>query len=79
MFLTYIPDEIESGATVVANMKAQVIHGGPIKTVIADFTPDPYEKTPEIVIQKLKIFTKVVVISAGCNRRTSTFAKIKYR
>ncbi|EMO74075.1 GMC oxidoreductase [Leptospira kirschneri str. 200801925] len=65
MFLTYIPDAIESGATVVANMKAQVIHDGPTKTVIADFTPDPYEKTPEVIIQKLKISTKVVVVSAG--------------
>lgn len=65
MFLTYIPDAIESGATVIANMKAQVIHDGPTKTVIADFTPDPYEKTPDVVIQKLKISTKVVVVSAG--------------
>lgn len=65
MFLTYIPDAIESGAIVIANMKAQVIHDGPTKTVIADFTPDPYEKTPDVVIQKLKISTKVVVVSAG--------------
>ncbi|XDD50279.1 GMC family oxidoreductase N-terminal domain-containing protein [Leptospira sp. WS92.C1] len=65
MFLTYIPDAIEAGATVIANMKAQVIHDGPTKIVIAEFTPDPYEKAPDTVIRKIKISAPVVVVSAG--------------
>lgn len=65
MFLTYIPDAIEAGATVLANMKAKVIHDGPMKVVVAEFTPDAYEKAPDQVIQKIKISAPVVVVSAG--------------
>ncbi|MBM9499628.1 GMC family oxidoreductase [Leptospira sp. 201903071] len=65
MFLTYIPDAIEAGATVIANMKAKVIHDGPIKVVVAEFTPDAYEKAPDQVIQKIKISAPVVIVSAG--------------
>ncbi|MCG6191661.1 GMC family oxidoreductase N-terminal domain-containing protein [Leptospira sp. FAT2] len=65
MFLTYIPDAIEAGATVIANMKAQVIHDGTTKVVVAEFTPDPYEKAPDTVIKKVKVTAKVVVVSAG--------------
>lgn len=65
MFLTYIPDAIEAGATVIANMKAQVIHDGAVKTVVAEFTPDPYEKAPDTVLRKIKVSAPVVVVSAG--------------
>ncbi|MBM9576809.1 GMC family oxidoreductase [Leptospira sp. 201903070] len=65
MFLTYIPDAIEAGATVIANMKAKVIHDGATKVVVAEFTPDAYEKAPDQVIQKIKISAPVVIVSAG--------------
>ncbi|EQA35304.1 GMC oxidoreductase [Leptospira inadai serovar Lyme str. 10] len=64
-FLTWIPDAIEAGATVVPNMRAQSIKDGATKTVIAEFSPDAYEKAPDNVIQKMIIEASVVILSAG--------------
>ncbi|TGN19853.1 GMC family oxidoreductase N-terminal domain-containing protein [Leptospira idonii] len=64
-FLTWIPDAIEHGAIVVSNMKAVKIKDGKMKTVIAEFTPDAYEKAPATVIESMEISAPVVIVSAG--------------
>ena len=64
-FLTWIPDAIEAGATVISNMRAQYIQDGDIKTVVAEFTPDPYEKAPNNILEKVVIEAPVVIVSAG--------------
>ncbi|MEI1277388.1 GMC family oxidoreductase [Leptospira venezuelensis] len=64
-FLTWIPDAIEAGATVISNMRAQYIQDGDIKTVVAEFTPDPYEKAPSNILEKVMIEAPVVIVSAG--------------
>ncbi|PJZ71050.1 GMC family oxidoreductase [Leptospira perolatii] len=65
MFLTYIPDAIEAGALVIPNMRAQYIQDGAVKKVVAEFTPDAYEKAPLEVIEKIVIEAPVVIVSAG--------------
>jgi choline dehydrogenase-like flavoprotein len=64
-FLTWIPDAIKHGATVVSNMRAVRIDDGKIKTVIAEFTQDPFEASPKIIIERMKIHAPVVILSAG--------------
>ncbi len=65
MFVTYIPDAIAAGATVITNMRAVKVADGKIKTVYAEFTPDPYEQAPEEIIEKMQIEAPVVIVSAG--------------
>lgn len=64
-FLTWIPDAIENGATVISNMRAMKITDGKIKTVTAEFTPDSYEKAPSEIIERMEIKAPVVIVSAG--------------
>ncbi|MDZ4725206.1 MAG: GMC family oxidoreductase N-terminal domain-containing protein [Leptospira sp.] len=64
-FLTWIPDAIANGATVISNMRAVNIKEGKIKTVIADFAPDAYEKAPNVHLNSLEIEAPVVIVSAG--------------
>ncbi|WP_174705665.1 GMC family oxidoreductase N-terminal domain-containing protein [Leptospira kobayashii] len=64
-FLTWIPDAIEHGATVVSNMRAVKIKDGSVKTVIAEFTVDPYQKSPSEIIESMEIKAPVVIVSAG--------------
>jgi choline dehydrogenase-like flavoprotein len=64
-FLTWIPDALENGATVVPNMRAIKITDGKLKTVYAEFTPDAFEKAPEKIIEKMEITAPVVIVSAG--------------
>ncbi len=64
-FLTWIPDALENGAIVVPNMRAVEIKDGKIKTVYAEFSPDTYEKSPSILIEKMEISAPVVIVSAG--------------
>ncbi len=65
-FLTWIPDAIEAGATVISNMRAQYVkEDGEFKTVIAEFAPDAYEKAPNTIIEKMVIQASVVIVSAG--------------
>ncbi len=65
MFLTYLPDALENGATIFSNMRAVKIQDGKTKTVHAEFTVDPYEKAPDQIIEKLEISAHVVIASAG--------------
>lgn len=65
MFVTYIPDAIEAGATVITNMRAVKISDGKIKTVYAEFTPDPYQAAPEEIIENMRIEAPVVIVAAG--------------
>ncbi len=65
MFLTYIPDALRHGATVITNMRAVKIKDGEIKQVYAEFTPDPYKKTPGNIFEGLKIEAPVVIVSSG--------------
>lgn len=65
VFLTWIPDAINAGATVFANFRVERIFDGKLKKILAKFTPDPYEKAPQEVIETLEINAKVVIISAG--------------
>ncbi|TGK11715.1 FAD-binding protein [Leptospira fletcheri] len=64
-FLTWIPDAIEAGAVVVPNMRAKYVQDGAIKTVVAEFAPDAYEKAPDEIIRKMTIQAPVVIVSAG--------------
>jgi choline dehydrogenase-like flavoprotein len=64
-FLTWIPDALENGATVVSNMRAVKISDGKLKTVYAEFTPDAYETAPSECIEKMEISAPVVILSAG--------------
>lgn len=64
-FLTWIPDALENGATVVSNMRAVKISDGDIKTVYAEFTPDAYETSPSEIIQNMEISAPVVIVAAG--------------
>jgi hypothetical protein len=65
MFLTYIPDAIASGAIVVTNMRAVKISDGKTKRVTAEFTPDPYQASPEEIIEEMQIEAPVVIVSCG--------------
>ena len=65
MFLTYIPDALAAGATVVTNMRAVKISDGKTKTVTAEYTPDSFEESPARVIESMKIDAPVVILSAG--------------
>lgn len=65
MFLTFIPDALEYGARVITNMRAVKIKDGKIKTVVAEFTPDPYDSYPDEIIKELEIKAPVVIVSAG--------------
>jgi choline dehydrogenase-like flavoprotein len=64
-FLTWIPDALHHGATVISNMRAIKIKDGKLKTVIADFTPDAYEKAPNIHLDSLELTAPIVIVSAG--------------
>lgn len=64
-FLTWIPDALEHGATVVSNMRAIKIKDGKLKKVLAEFAPDAYEKAPQNTIQEMEITAPVVIVSAG--------------
>lgn len=64
-FLTWIPDALEHGATVISNMRAVKITDGKLKTVKADFTPDAYEKAPNVALTGLELTAPVVIVSAG--------------
>lgn len=65
MYLTYIPDALAAGATVVTNMRAVKISDGKTKTVAAEFTPDPFEQAPAAVIERIEVEAPVVVVAAG--------------
>ncbi|MBK8397853.1 MAG: GMC family oxidoreductase [Leptospiraceae bacterium] len=65
MFLTFLPDALEYGARIITNMRAIKIEDGEMKTVIAEFTPDPYEKYDSEIIEKMEINAPVVIVSAG--------------
>ncbi|GBF51394.1 GMC-family oxidoreductase [Leptospira ryugenii] len=64
-FLTWIPDAISNGATVISNMKAIKIEDGSMKRVYAEFMPDAYEQAPQVHIESLEISAPVVIVSAG--------------
>ncbi|WCL51419.1 GMC family oxidoreductase N-terminal domain-containing protein [Leptospira sp. GIMC2001] len=64
-FLTWIPDALEHGATVIPNMRAIKISDGKMKTVYAEFSPDAYEKAPNEIIEKMEITAPIVIVSAG--------------
>lgn len=64
-YLTWIPDALENGAIVVPNMRAIEIKDGKLKTVIAEFTPDAFEKAPDTIIEKMEIQAPVVIVAAG--------------
>lgn len=64
-FLTWIPDAIENGATVISNMRVTKIKDGAVKTVIAEFTPDAYEQAPKEILESIEATAPVVIVSAG--------------
>jgi hypothetical protein len=63
--LHFLPDALEQGAQIITNMRAIKIEDGKIKTVLAEFTPDPYDKYPDELIQEMEIQAPVVIVSAG--------------
>ncbi|MDH4261789.1 MAG: GMC family oxidoreductase N-terminal domain-containing protein [Spirochaetia bacterium] len=65
MSLTYIPDAIANGATVVTNMQAVKIFDGDEKKVLAEFSPDRFESIPSGIFEKMEITARVVIISGG--------------
>jgi len=64
-FLTYIPDAISKGATIITNMRATEIVDGKTKKVKAEFSPHRFKKTPSDIFEKLEISAQVVIVSAG--------------
>ncbi len=64
-FLTWIPDALNHGTTVISNMRAIKIKDGKLKTVIAEFSPDAYEKAPKVHLDSLELTAPVVIVSAG--------------
>ena len=56
---------LSRGAQIITNMRAIKIDDGKIKTVHAEFTPDPYDKYPDELIQEMEIQAPVVIVSAG--------------
>lgn len=64
-FLTWIPDALQTGATVVTNMRAIEIDDGAIKRVTARFAADAYAQHPSDIIEKMEIDAPVVIVSAG--------------
>ena len=64
-FLTWIPDALDYGATVVTNMRAVTIDDGQMKTIHAEFMPDAYAEHPRNIIESMTISAPVVVVSAG--------------
>ena len=65
MFLTFLPDALTHGAKIITNMRAIKIEDGKMKTVTAEFTPDPYDKYEGELIQQMEIKAPVVIVSAG--------------
>ncbi len=65
MFLTYIPDAIRTGATVITNMRVTKIKDGKQKRIYGEFSPDPYKKTPADIFEYVEIEAPLVILSAG--------------
>ena len=65
MFLTYIPDAISRGATVITNMRAVKIKDGRFKKVIAELAPYRFDSLPSGAFEKLEVTAPVVIVSAG--------------
>lgn len=64
-YLTWIPDALAHGATVISNMRVVKIHDGVQKKVIAEFSPDAYEENPSQIIERIEVSAPIVVVSAG--------------
>ena len=65
MYMNYIPAALDFGAKIFTQMRVLKIEDGIKKRVLAEFVKDPHEPPISGTINRMEVFAKTVIVSAG--------------